>query len=120
NTEIRRLNDEVESYKESAQLKDILKGEINHYQEVQEENCHLKNQIDLLKDVREDNLILKEKLLSAEAQIESLNQLITQKNVDMGELNYNKKRIAEWIQIVGLDAPDMVVSQMSELKQTTS
>ena len=120
NSTIERLNDQMDMHKESANMKEILKNEIAHYKQLQEENCHLKNQLDLLKDVRDENLILKEKLHNSENQIEELNQLIGQKNLDLGELNFSKKRIHEWIQILGVDAPDIVVGQLNELKQTIS
>lgn len=118
--QVQRLNDEIDSYKENARLQDILKEEIHHFQQVKNENVHLKNQVDLLSDVHEKNVILKERVRSFVEQIETLNQLINQKNIDLGELSYNKKRINEWVQIVGADTPQIVISQMNELKQSVA
>lgn len=72
----------------------------------------------MLSDINTKNLILKEKVENLNKQIETQNELINQKNVDLGELSFNKKRINEWIQIVGADTPDVVIGQINEMKQT--
>lgn len=117
NQEVALLKEQVESLQENARLNDMLKGEINHYQQVQEENSHLKNKLNMLSDVHTKNLVLKEQVENLKAQLANQNELIRQKNVDLGELTFNKKRINEWIQIVGADTPDIVVSQLNEMKQ---
>lgn len=117
-SEIQRLTEMNTSIDESSQLQNILKGEIAQYKVVKDENFHLKSQLDTLKDVRQQNVILNEKILNYEEEIKELKELVQQKNVDMAELEFNRKRVVDWMQIVGFDSPEVVNNQMAEMKKT--
>ncbi len=111
------LKEQVDSLQENARLNEMLKGEINHYQQVQQENAHLKSRLEALSDVHTKNLVLQEQVGQLKGQLEKQSELLRQKNVDLGEMAFNRRRIAEWINIVGADAPDIVLTQLTELRQ---
>ncbi|KAH9392737.1 Mitotic spindle assembly checkpoint protein MAD1 [Tyrophagus putrescentiae] len=115
--EVALLKEQAESLQENARLNEMLKGEINHYQQVQQENAHLKSRLEALSDVHTKNLVLQEQVGQLKGQLEKQSDLLRQKNVDLGELAFNRRRIAEWINIVGADAPDIVLTQLTELRQ---
>ena len=115
--EVALLKEQAESLQENARLNEMLKGEINHYQQVQQENAHLKSRLEALSDVHTKNLVLLEQVGQLKGQLEKQSDLLRQKNVDLGELAFKRRRIAEWINIVGADAPDIVLTQLTELRQ---
>lgn len=120
NAQIEQLNDELASYKEGSRLKEILNDDLTQLKQLQDENRQFKIQLDLLSEVRNENLILKEKVLGLENEVENLNACLTQKNIDAGQLEFMRNRFDEWTRIVGVDSPDIVVNQISELKQNIS
>lgn len=120
NNKISLLGEEIKVYKEKSALKDIFNDEIVEMKNIKNENIQMKNQLDLLNDVNSENLILKEKILGLENEIDNLNSNLNKKNVDIGKVNFFQSKYDEWVRIVGVDSPEILVNMISEMKQNVS